>query len=342
MRDYAHLKNRTVLVTGGTGFIGRHLLCQLVASGARVRALVRSGSDLNVLRSVADRLEIVQGDLKAPDSLGPILESVEFVFHLAATTRGTWEEAQQAAVLGTAWMLEKALQLGVQHFIYISSMAVYDYGRLPAGAVVDENAPLESDPQRRNTYARLKCAAEALVRDRLNASGMALTIVRPGAVYGPGGPAHIPPAVRLVAGKLAFAIGGGQRQLPLLYVDDLVDALLRIAAAPIAAGKIYNVVSDARVTEANYVSAYLRARGRRILLLPIPRWPFCSLAWLYDSVLCLTGRNPESDLLRSVRRVTNRVFFSAEAIQRDLGWRVRTDVDRGLQASLGDVADAVS
>ena len=342
MLDYPHLKNRTVLVTGGTGFIGRHLLCQLVAAGARVKALVRPRSDLNVLRSVADRVEILKGDLKARDSLGIVVEGVEFVFHLAAATRGNWEEAQQATVLGTGSLLEKARQANVRHFVYVSSMTVYDYGRMPPGAVVDENAPLESDPRRRNNYARSKCEAEALVRDYLNAPGMALTIVRPGAVYGPGGPSHLPPAVRLVAGKLALAIGGGRRQIPLLYVDDLVDALLRIAAAPVAAGKIYNVVSDAPVTEAIYVSTYLQAKGRRVLLLPLPKLPFFFFARLYDAVARLTRRKPESDLLRSLRRVTNPVSFSAAAIQKDLGWRVRTDVDQGLQASLEDIADAVS
>ena len=340
--NYQHLRNQGVLVTGGTGFIGRHLVRQLVAEGARVKVLVRPSSDLNGLRGVAENLEIVRGDLKAPNSLCSLMENVDIVFHLAATNRGTWEETHQAAVAGTAWMLEKARQRGVQHFIYVSSMAVYDYSRLPTGAVVDENAPLEPNPRRRTAYARVKCEVEALVCRWLSDPGMAVTVVRPGAVYGPGGPAHLPPAIRLVGSNLVFAIGGGQRQLPLLYVDDLADALLRIATAPAAAGKIYNVVSNARVTEANYVSAYLRARGRSILVIPIPPWPLFSVAWLYDLVLRLTGRNPESDLLRSLRRVTNRVFFSSAAIQKDLGWRARTGVDQGVQSSLGEVASAIS
>ena len=334
MMDYPSLNQRPVLVTGGTGFIGRHLVRRLVETGARVRVLVRPSSDLNPLRSVADRLEIFPGDLKVAASLDAAVNGTETVFHLGAATREGWEQAEQASVLGTGCLLKKARSQGVQRFVYVSSMAVYDYGRMLPGAVVDENSPLEFHPQLRNAYARSKCEAEALARSYLHASDMVLTIVRPGAVYGPGGPAHIPPTIRLIGSKLAWAIGGGRRQVPLLYVEDLIDALLRIASSNTAAGKIYNVVSDTPVSEADYVSAYLQARGRQILLIPVPCWPFLLLAHMFDFVQRTTRRNPYSDVCRSLRRITNPVVFSAAAIQKELSWRVRTDVEDGIQTTL--------
>ena len=332
--DYSSLNQRPVLVTGGTGFIGRHLVRRLVETGARVRVLARPSSDLNPLRGVADRLEICPGDLKAADSLDAAVKGIEIVFHLGAATREGWEQAEQASVLGTGCLLKKARSHGVQRFVYVSSMAVYDYGRMPPGAIVDENSPLEFHPHLRNAYARSKCEAEALARGYLRASDMVLTIVRPGAVYGPGGPAHIPPAMRLIGGKVALAIGGGRRQVPLLYVEDLVDALLRIASAPMAAGKIYNVVSDRPLTEADYVSAYSQARGRQILVIPLPRWPFFLLAHVFDFLRRTTRQNPQSDVFRSLRRITNPVVFSAAAIQKELGWQVRTGVEDGIQTCL--------
>jgi 2-alkyl-3-oxoalkanoate reductase len=261
------------------------------------------------------------------------VKGIETVFHLGAATREGWEQAEQA-VLGTGCLLKKARSRGVQRFVYVSSMAVYDYGRMPPGAVVDENSPLEFHPHLRNAYARSKCEAEALARSYLHASDMGLTIVRPGAVYGPGGPAHIPPTIRVIGGKLAWVIGGGQRQVPLLYIQDLIDALLRIASSNAAAGKIYNVVSDTPVTEVDYVSAYLQARDRQILLIPLPRWPFLLLAHMFDFVQRTTRRNPHSDVCRSLRRITNPVVFSAAAIQKELGWRVRTSVEDGIQTTL--------
>lgn len=335
------LEGRRVLVTGGTGFIGRHLVQRLVASGAQVRALVRPTSNCSVWGKVLDRIEVVRGDMRAPDSLEIAAKETQLIFHLAAATQGDWEQAEQATVLGTDCLLEKAKAAGVRHFIYISSMTVYDLSGLPPGAVVDENAPLEPAPQRRNTYARSKCEAEAMIRRHLPASPMAVTIVRPGAVYGPGGPPHIPPAIHVVADKFAFAIGGGRRQMPLVYVGDLVDALLQVADASIAAGKIYNIVCDAAVPEGVYVSEYLRGRGRRVLLLPLPKLPFLLAARLCDAAAHLRSRNMESDLLRSFRRVINPVSFSSAAIKRDLGWVARTELDQGIRASVGEVAGAL-
>jgi nucleoside-diphosphate-sugar epimerase len=332
--DYPSLNQRPVLVTGGTGFIGRHLVRRLVETGARVRVLVRRSSHLNILLDVANRMEIFPGDLKAADSLDAAVKGIETVFHLGAATRESWEQAEQASVLGTGCLLKKARSRGVQRFVYVSSMAVYDYGRMPPGAVVDENSPLEFHPHLRNAYARSKCEAEVLARSYLHASDMGLTIVRPGAVYGPGGPAHIPPTIRLIGSKVALAIGGGQRQVPLLHVEDLIEALLQVASAPIAAGKIYNVVSDTPVSEADYISVYSQARGRQVFVIPLPRWPFFVLAHMFDFVQQSTRHNPQSDVLRSLRRVTNPVVFSAAAIQKEIGWRVRTGVEDGIQTTL--------
>jgi nucleoside-diphosphate-sugar epimerase len=332
--EYPSLKQRFVLVTGGTGFIGSRLVHRLVEIGARVRVLIRPGSDLKSLRSVADRLELYLGDLGAAESLDAAVNGIDTVFHLGAATREGWEQAERASVLGTGSLLKKARRCGVQCFVYVSSMAVYDYGKMRRGAIVDENAPLELHPYLRNAYARSKCQAETLARSYLHARDMSLTIVRPGAVYGPGGPAHIPPTIRPIGGNVALAIGGGRRQVPLLHVDDLIDALLRIAVAPIAAGKIYNVVSDMPVTEADYISAYSQARGKQVFLISLPSWPFFAMAQLFDFVQRSTGHNPQSDFCRALRRVTTPVLFSSAAIQKEIGWRVQTGMKDGIQTTL--------
>jgi hypothetical protein len=88
------------------------------------------------------------------------------------------------------------------------------------------------------------------------------------------------------------------------------------------------------VTEADYVSSYSEARGRQLLLIPLPAWPFFVLARMFDFVQRKTRQNPRSDVFRSLRRVTNPVVFGATAIQKDLGWRVRTGVKDGIQTSL--------
>ncbi len=334
------LEGRRVLVTGATGFIGRRLVRRLIAAGARVRLLARPTSNLRVLAEMAAQVEVCSGDLGESSSLQGAVRGAELVFHLATAAGPAWEEVHQATVLGTESLLQSARRFRVSRFVYVSSMSVYDFGRMRPGGVVDESAPIEADPCTRNHYARSKCEADAVVRRSLGDPEMAVTIVRPGAVYGPGGPAHIPTTIRIVAGRVAFAIGGGRRAIPLVFVDDLVNALLRIAVSPAAAGKIYNVVDDAPVPERRYVSQFLALRGRRAVMIPLPQLPFLWAAVLYDWASRLRRRNPNSTLLRSLRRVTNPVSFSAAAVKNDLGWRARTELDDGMRASLEDKADA--
>jgi predicted dehydrogenase/nucleoside-diphosphate-sugar epimerase len=321
MHNAAPWKNRSVLLTGATGFIGRHFLCRLAADGARVRALVRPQSNPDALQNAFARVEVLRGDLRDADSLRRAVEGMDLVIHLAAATRGDWEEAYAATVCGTARLVELARAAGVRHFVHVSSMAVYDYGRLPRGAVVDESSPLEEQPHRRNHYARSKCEAETIVRASMKMSGMGITIVRPGAVCGPGGPGHLPPAVRVLGRRIALAIGGGRREIPLIHVDDLMDALLLLAFAPKSFGKIYNIVAGDGLTEADHVVRHFREQRRPVFLLPLPRAPFLLLARLYDAASRLLRRNPPSDVFRSLRRVTQPVLFRAVALQRDFAWR---------------------
>ncbi len=342
MNDPARLQDRAVLLTGATGFIGRHLLCRLAASGARVRALVRPESHPLALENIFGRVEVFCGDLRDTESLRRAVQGIDLVLHLAAATRGDWEEAHAATVLGTARLLELARAARVRHFIHISSMAVYDYGRMAPGAVVDESAPLEEQPHRRNHYARSKSEAEAIVRAGLDAPGMGVTIVRPGAVCGPGGPAHLPPAVRVVDRRIAFAIGGGVREIPIVHVDDLINALLLLAFAPAAFGKTYNIVAGEGVTEADHVLHHFREQGRRVFLLPLPRGPFLVLARLYDAAARLTRRNQQSDMHRSLRRVTQPVLFRSAAFERDFAWRARTRFTPAIPVSADGVPVAIS
>ncbi len=338
--DYPHLQSRAVLVTGATGFIGRRLLRRLISVGASVQALVRPTSNLQVFRDVRDRLEIRQGDLEDEKSLKASVRGAEIVFHLAHAVGRTWKETRRATVGGTECLLKSARAARVERFLHVSSMAVYDFGSMQPGAIVDENAPLEAEPRVRNDYARSKCEVEEVVRRYLRAPGMAVTIVRPGAVYGPEGAPHLPTTIRVVAGRVAFAIGGGQRPIPLVYVDDLVDALLRMAGSAVAAGKIYNVAADTPVSERVYALKYLRTQGRRVMLVPLPRMPFLWAASLYDWTLRLSRRKKDSAVLRSLRRVTNPVCFSAAAVANDLGWRARTKLDDGIRASIHETPGA--
>src|SRR5712692_9848256 len=137
----------TALVTGATGFLGRHLVDRLRGEGLAVRVLARPSARL----SFADQssIEVIPGDMRDPSSLERAVAGVDTVFHLAAATSGDWDEYVETTVLGTRRLLQACVDGGVRRFIYTSSLSIYDLRRRGDTDLVDEFCPLESRPEAR-------------------------------------------------------------------------------------------------------------------------------------------------------------------------------------------------
>jgi dihydroflavonol-4-reductase len=169
-----------ILVTGASGFLGRHLVTHLAGSGFRVRALVRADSHT---RYIQDLAELAVGDVLDPASLADAAEGCQYVVHAAALFRfwGNREAFERTNVQGTANMLEAARRRGVERFIHISTIAVV--GHTPREGQIDETTPCSpADP-----YQRSKYDGENFVRMFSKGAGLPAIILRPGAFYGPWG-----------------------------------------------------------------------------------------------------------------------------------------------------------
>lgn len=169
-----------ILVTGASGFLGRHLVAHLVASGYPVRALVRAGSHT---RYIQDLAELAIGDVHDPASLANAAEGCQYVVHTAALFRfwGKQDSFEHTNVQGTANVLEAARRRGVERFIHISTVAVV--GTTPREGIIDETTPCApADP-----YQRSKYDGENFVRMFSKGAGLPAIILRPGAFYGPWG-----------------------------------------------------------------------------------------------------------------------------------------------------------
>ena len=260
------LQRRRVLVTGGGGFIGGRLVERLLLEeGAVVRALVHSPAGAVWLSRT--RAELVPGDITQPDSLSAALAGGEVVFHCAALLGGEAERMHQVNVAGTANLLAAARQAGVARFVHVSSMAVLGR-RFPDGA--DETTPPRpgADP-----YARTKLAAEELVRAAHREHGLPTVILRPTIVYGPRSQWWtVDPIQRLKQGRLALP-GRGDGVANVVYVDDVVNALLLAATVPDIEGETFLISGEERVRWRDFYGAYARMLGRRV-----PTWPL-PLAW---------------------------------------------------------------
>jgi len=187
-------KETPILITGATGFIGAHLLQQLLAAGyRRIRILTRPGSPTELVEDLLPRVEVREGDLLDIFSLEQALQGVEVVFHCAAIV--SFDPAEEAAMMranveGTANLVNTALLLGTPKLIHLSSIAAL--GRSREGATIDESAKWERSPF--NTrYAISKFQGEMEVW-RGRAEGLNVAIANPSIVLGSGywesGPPH--------------------------------------------------------------------------------------------------------------------------------------------------------
>jgi UDP-N-acetylglucosamine 4-epimerase len=259
------LAGTAVLVTGGAGFIGSHLVDALVAGGAVVRVLddFSSGSRDN-LAHLRGRLEVVAGDVRDLAACRSACGGTRYVFHLAAlgsVPRSLEDPASTIAanVGGTANVLSAAVEAKVGRVVYASSSAVYgDSPELPQREG-EEGTPL-------SPYALSKAMGEQLAAQFARSFGLETVGLRYFNVYGPrqkpGGPyaAVVPRFLAAAAAGAAMEIhGDGEQSRDFTHVDDAVSATLLAATAPSAAcGRAYNVAGGSSVT-VNALAATLAA-----------------------------------------------------------------------------------
>jgi len=238
-------KEKHAFITGATGFVGGALAEKLTADGWTVTALVRPQSD--TARLSALDVSLAFGDVCQPEGLAEAMSGANVVFHCAALTGVGHRSADIHRVIaqGTNNLLDAACKSGIQRFVYVSSVAVYELS--DAGVCDEQHALLSSsiDP-----YAQAKIAAEKACFEACHAGQLKATIVRPVFIYGPGDRrgGFLPELASMMAVGKFKLIGGGANRIPLVYISDLTDMLLRCAVRPEAVGQAYNACSKASPT----------------------------------------------------------------------------------------------
>lgn len=249
----ATLSGTRVLVTGADGFIGSHLVEQLVAQGARVRALslYNSWNSWGWLEDTAclDKVEVVAGDIRDRRAMQELCKGVDTVFHLAALIAIPYsyrapESYVETNVAGTVNVMQAALDQGVSRVLNTSTSEVYGTAR---SVPITEDHPLQ--PQ--SPYSATKIAADALAESFARSYGLRLTTVRPFNTYGPrqSARAFIPTVItQLLAGKQSIRLGSLHPTRDLNYVEDTCRAFIDLAQCEAAVGLTINVGSNAEVS----------------------------------------------------------------------------------------------
>lgn len=244
-----------ILITGGNGLLGRHLVAGLQERGDEVRVLALPGEDVSWLESRG--VAVHRGDIREPDTLIAPMRGAEGVFHLAALM-GVWcpaEDYHAVNVTGTLNVCRAALRAEVQRLVHVSSSIVYG---LALGHPADENCPLSPFP---DPYPVTKAEGDRLVQQMIAEDQLPAVIIRPDQFFGPGDRVHFALlADRLRAGR-AIIIGSGENALPLVYVTDVVQGLLLALDNVGAVGQAYNISNDRRLSQRAFLTAIAREIG---------------------------------------------------------------------------------
>jgi nucleoside-diphosphate-sugar epimerase len=319
-----------VLVTGANGFVGAALCRKLVERGDRVRGLVRSTSDLSLLEEVP--VERVVGDLDDPFSLVDAAQGVEVIYHVAAAVSdwGALAYFRRVNVEGTKNVLEAAVQDGVGRFVYVSSAAVHSF---IDAQDMDERSPQLPTPF---PYCRSKREAEALVLGYHERGEIAVTIVRPGDVYGPGDRVALLRLSRLLELGLMAHVGQGEKLGAFTYVENLADGLILAGTVEQAAGEVYVITDGVRLTWRTYfekLTSALEVSRPRIFLSPALMQAAASALEFVYRLFHARHRPPITRYL--VTHLSKDFHFSIEKARRELGYEPRVGIDEAVERTAG-------
>jgi nucleoside-diphosphate-sugar epimerase len=248
------------LVTGATGMLGSHIAERLVASGRRVRALVRPASDTTFLQSLG--VELVRGNLTDPDACRQAVRGVEVVYHAAAKVGdwGVWPQFQVDCIDATRTLAQAAAEARVGRFLHISSTSAY--GHPPDGSEpIDETAPLGRNVWVWDPYTRSKVESEQLLWRVAETTGLPVTVIRPSWLYGERDRTTTVRLVnRLRLGKVPL-IGRGDNPMSAVYAGTVADAALLAVGDPGSIGEAYNITHQGRITQQEFLNLFAAAAG---------------------------------------------------------------------------------
>ena len=325
----------TVLVLGGTGFMGRALVKRLLQDGVRVRALVRELSGRAGWLAHSG-VEVVKGDFTDTASVMAALDGIEHVCHLARGSGPAWDDYLRLDVEPTRRLADLCGARGIGLY-YTSSIAIYDGGR--GGDLITESTPPSSASMRLNAYARAKVANERLLAELQRERGLNVVVFRPGIVIGSGGNPRHPGVGAWPDASTCRPWGGGRHRLPFVLVDDCADAMVRALRVPGIAGESFNLVGDASLSGNGYLDALERIAGIRIKRSPLPAWRLFAQSVARWGIKGLAGGQvPPLPSYRYCEGLSCRASFGADLAKRRLGWLPARDpavlIEQGLAMGL--------
>ena len=315
------------LVIGGTGFIGSHIVKNLISKDIEVRVLIRKKSDIKRLSD--KRIELKYGDISDIDSLREHTKDVDLVYS-AFGILGQWGILEQiyweVNTKGVKNLLESCLNRKIKQFIHISSAGVL--GPLPPGVVADESFPYNPS----NVYEKTKCEAEKEILNYGKKQGIPFIIIRPEFVYGPGD-THVLGLFKAIKAKRFVLLGTGRSLLHPTYIDDLIQGINLCIENKNSVGKIFLITGNKPIAVKELAKIIAKEAGVRLPKIKIPLF----FANATAKILELGTRVSNFEPLLTTSRVkffTENRAFSYEKARNELGYVPKVDFREGVRKTI--------
>ena len=315
-----------ILVTGGTGFTGSHLVSSLFRDYGRVRVLTRSAARASMV--LPQGVEIIEGDISDPDAVDRATADCEVVYNLAAAFREpgiTEARYAQVHVEGTRHLLDASLRHGVRRIVHCSTVGVLSHIENPPA---DESWDYAPGDVYQATKAEGERLALAYARDR----GAPVTVARPTPIYGPGD-TRLLKLFKLISRRRFIMLGNGEVYFHMVHVEDLVRGLRLLATHPAAVGEVFIIGGQEYRTLNEVVRLIAHEVG-----VPAPRWrlpakPFQLLGSLCERICVPLGISPPI-YRRRVDFFTKSRAFSIRKAKEMLGFEPEVDLETGIRETI--------
>ncbi|RJP22381.1 MAG: NAD-dependent epimerase/dehydratase family protein [Candidatus Abyssobacteria bacterium SURF_5] len=316
------------LVTGGAGFMGKHLVRKLIEQGDSVRCLVRRTSRKAPLAEMGAAL--ADGDITHYESVLEAAKGIDIVYHAAALVGmgRSRTEFYLANVEGTRNVLKACETAGIGRLVYVSTQSVtFDF---TDKYNADETTPYP--PRYKDHYSETKALAEREVLEAAKSGRVSAVAVRPTWVWGPGDTTIMPIMAKLAHRRQLFLIGGGRAETSTSYVENVCDCLILAGRNMKISGEAFFVTDDERITAREFITKMADAAGFPHPKISIPYSVAYASAAVAEKLHSLTSSKSEPLMTRYGIALTGRnLTFSCEKAKSMLGYRPAVTIDEGMR-----------
>jgi nucleoside-diphosphate-sugar epimerase len=316
-----------VCVTGANGFVGSNLCKYMLDKGFSVSGLVRKSSDLTYIKELK-KLQIFTGDITQPETLTEFMKDVGVLYSIAAYTNdwGTWETMKRVNIDGVQNVMESAKKAGAKRVVHISSTTVLGF---PGGIDIEEDVEPVDMPD--EPYVVSKRQGEKIALS-YNSAEMGVVAIRPGTIYGPNDRTQMLRFLpELEKGKFPLVAKGKYLMTP-IYIDNLMDLLLRAAESENAPGRVYNAGDEGKTTWGDFLCGLADAIGVKRPTLSFPKPIAVVAAALLGKFAKPSKSKKQPNITRfRILAVIKHNHYSIEKAKRELGYSPPVSTQEGIQ-----------